>query len=385
MFNRYIVETKHEGENGFYNTVNHVFLTYETPKEEFRKHLFLKEQEEECVKTTLRNRKEKHFNATIILGWECNLRCKHCVVLKQLKRPGDDPANDNFTQLINFVRSYQKFGEYEGISLSFVGGEPLLYLDQIYNLRQQLCDEDIKFYMTTNLTVPLDEDKLEKIKCIESITVSIDGGPESHNAQRIPLYKTESVFNDVIQNIKKLIINGMIKKIRVQAALTEDRNTKENAFALYEILMPLGITAKMIKIGCVHPTNHKPEASNDYLNLLKKGLMSPKPCCKYRTESLMIDKNDVYSDFYEQKKIGTIYDPPEVIEERRYQECILKMPVLHDEKCKTCPVIGYCWGGCTNGGTAIHDYPSRFCNQNKLIENVTIKANNGTLTKYLRS
>ena len=94
MFNNFVWETTKNGEPGFFNTINNCFLSYESSKEEFRKNFFYEDQIEECLIKKLENRNEEYANFTIILGWECNLRCKHCVVLKKLKMPQQDRTED---------------------------------------------------------------------------------------------------------------------------------------------------------------------------------------------------------------------------------------------------------------------------------------------------
>lgn len=378
MFNNFVWETTKNGEPGFFNTINNCFLSYESSKEEFRKNFFYEDQIEECLIKKLENRNEEYANFTIILGWECNLRCKHCVVLKKLKMPQQDRTQIDLLKLKKFIKNYEKHMHYKGSKLCFVGGEPLLYLDQIFELHK-LTDSNAEYFATTNLTIPLTDEDIDKIRIFKSITVSIDGNEEAHNGQRIPLYETESVFSDIIENIKKLIKAGLVDLIRVQAALTDENASKEKILDLYEILLSLGIKSKKIKIGCVHPTITKPNPEQSFLNVLAKGEICTKPCCKYRAESLLIDKEKIFSDFYDYVEIGSINDSPEEIVKKRIEKCFIHMPVLKDENCKKCPVLGYCWGGCSNGSVLTKENPSKFCGQKNLIEKIKLKSIDGSL------
>lgn len=378
MFNNFVWETTKNGEPGFFNTINNCFLRYDSTKEEFRKNYFYDYQNEECLINRLENRNEEYANFTIILGWECNLRCKHCVVLKKLKMPQQDREEIDLLKIKRFVENYENHMNYKGSKLCFVGGEPLLYLDKIAELHK-LTNSNTEYFTTTNLTIPLSDADIEKIKIFKSITVSIDGNEETHNSQRIPLYQTKSVFADIIENIKKLIKAGLLGLIKVQAALTDENTSKEKILELYEILLSLGIKSKNIKVGCVHPTNTKPKPEQSFLNVLAKGEICLKPCCKYRSESLVIDKDKIFSDFYDYVEIGSIEDSPENIIKKRMEKCFIQMPVLKDENCKKCPVLGYCWGGCSSGSILTKEQPSKYCGQNALIEKIRMKALDGTL------
>jgi len=55
------------------------------------------------------------------------------------------------------------------------------------------------------------------------------------------------------------------------------------------------------------------------------------------------------------------------------------MPALQDPACRRCPVIGYCWGGCTNSRLLTENRPSAFCDQLALVEKVKRLATEGSL------
>lgn len=378
MFAPYVFETSKDGEHGFFNTINKVFLSVFAKKEEFLSNNFYDYQTEECINQQLSFRKTDDANFTIVLGWECNLRCKHCVVLSKLKLPDKKRQDINHESILNFITAYQKSFHYKTSKLCFVGGEPLLYLDDIIKLKE-MSPSNFDFFMTTNLTLKLDDKRLKQLDLFKSITVSIDGNEESHNNQRIPLYKTESVFKDIIQNLKAMIKLGMRDKIIVQSALSDDNAKKEKIIDLYETLLSIGISRKKIKIGCIHPTQHKPEPQMSYLDVLAKGEICVKPCCKYRNESLLIDGNKILSDFYDNVELGTIFDTPYEIEKQRNEKCFQKMPILEDANCKKCPVVAYCWGGCSNGSGFVKNNPSKYCGQQTLIDKIINKAKDGSL------
>jgi len=370
-FNRYIYETSNNDEAGFYNSLSTEFLSFSSPKEEFSKKYFLEGQENDALREAF-NETKNAIAFTIIPGWECNLRCKHCVVLDKLKLPkkNEDRVRIDHIKIVNFVEEYRKYYNCDVLSLTFVGGEPLLYLDDIV-VFSKLAPK-ARIHMTTNLAMNIDDEMLEKMHLFTSIAVSIDGPENSHNKQRIPLYKTESVFDDVIENLKKIIKNGMIEKINVQAALSDEEDNEENRMELYEILLSLGIKFERIKMGCLHPTKMKPTPTKNFLESLSCGNITTKMCCKYRKNNFVIDGDKVYSDYYDLIELGCIDDSPEEINKNHFEKCISNMPVLNDDNCKKCPVLGFCWGGCSNGSILINEKPSKFCNQEALINRVLL-------------
>jgi sulfatase maturation enzyme AslB (radical SAM superfamily) len=57
------------------------------------------------------------------------------------------------------------------------------------------------------------------------------------------------------------------------------------------------------------------------------------------------------------------------------------MPVLNDPTCLSCPVIGYCWGGCAHS-EALKRLPSQSCNRELLEVKVRRAADSGTLATF---
>jgi sulfatase maturation enzyme AslB (radical SAM superfamily) len=73
-----------------------------------------------------------------------------------------------------------------------------------------------------------------------------------------------------------------------------------------------------------------------------------------------------------------VFDDLSVIE--RQQEKLTKetAPALCDPKCRSCPVVGYCWGGCSVIENTAQPL-SKYCNQKDLIDRVQLFASSGTL------
>jgi len=377
-FSHYVFETTHDGNTVFYNTVTKKLLPKTAPEQELSDNFFFEGQEEQAIRKKIFSVKET-AQISIVPTWACNLRCTHCVVLNKLVKK-DDSFYD-IDKVCEFVQKFLKFYNHKNASISFVGGEPLLVaarLNKIIEKLKSICDVNFTFTITTNLSVDIDEEIQKLLDRLSSFAVSIDGDHFEHNLQRKPIDGDYDPFVKTILNIKKLIKLNFREKITVQAALRDEFATLDHKKRYYTNLLKLGIMPKRIIFGCIHPTNHKLEASKTFKQVMSQGKTVNDICCKFRLQHITIDKEDVLSDWYSGVKIGTIFDEMSIIEDQRKQLIVDSLSVLHDEKCKSCPVIGCCWGRCVNG-MQYFDNPSNYCNQDLLIKTVQEKAKSGTL------
>jgi radical SAM protein with 4Fe4S-binding SPASM domain len=99
----------------------------------------------------------------------------------------------------------------------------------------------------------------------------------------------------------------------------------------------------------------------------------------------VIDSNNrVYCDYFNaslDNMIGILGDSIEDMTSEHERVIKKNMPVLNDEKCLSCPVIGACWGWCCNLTGIIR--PSEHCDQVGLLSKINEKAGKGMLANYL--
>lgn len=83
----------------------------------------------------------------ILLGLNCNFKCSHCLNNSAPGNVSYDLKNEHFGQLVNDIESEKKIK-----LISFSGGEPLLYIDNISELIGKIRSlrPDIQFSITTN-------------------------------------------------------------------------------------------------------------------------------------------------------------------------------------------------------------------------------------------
>lgn len=140
---------------------------------------------------------------------KCNLRCKYCIY-------GDDTANfRNFGMKDMDFETAKKAMDFilpiadkEHMYLSFYGGEPLIQFDLVKKsveyFNEHYQGEQIDYSITSNLTL-LTEEMAEFMADHKfSVTCSLDGNKEIHNANR-PYCDGRGSFDDTIRGLKLLI------------------------------------------------------------------------------------------------------------------------------------------------------------------------------------
>jgi MoaA/NifB/PqqE/SkfB family radical SAM enzyme len=125
----------------------------------------------------------------------CNLRCKHCYASLESVRDVPEPTTEELKALID---------EIYGVGARWVrllGGEPLLRED-FGELVDYINSKGMLSEVSTNgILIPK---KIEELKRIDTICISIDGGGEEHN-----LLRGEGTWKKVINGIECAISNGL--------------------------------------------------------------------------------------------------------------------------------------------------------------------------------
>lgn len=379
QLSRYVFETVDaSGNRVWHNSVTLKSLPATATEEELRKELFLAGDEEAAVHRRLLTPFDK-CAFTLIITWECNLRCTHCTVIDKLKR--NDDARIDVLALADYLTRYRAFYDQPSVELFFLGGEPLLYPQLIEEIIATTNLQVGHFGITTNLSLVLTDERLACLKKLQNITVSLDGLETSHNKQRHSLYGSDNLFMTTYENLKTLVKHRLRDRITVQAALSDEFLTDEQKADFFRALLRIGIRKDRISYGCLHPTKAHPTLSGAFRQIWQLARPAKNFCCKYRHNNFVIDSDGtIYSDYYSWIKLGTIADPIKELQDTHKNLIIANMPVLNDPICKQqCPVLGYCWGGCSNADLVIQQQPSKYCNQEALLKNVTELAISGKL------
>lgn len=389
QFNKYIVEIQGK----FYNTITKTLHRKDQSEEYYKSRFFFVGQEHELI-TNYLVAQPTQLSLSLATTWECSLRCSHCSVLHKLKKT--DLGSIDASALKAFLENYydyfkpnEKFLGY----VSFVGGEVGLKIKQT----QQLMDVIEKSWLnnlhrkvyscTTNLFYNLTSEHLHFFKQLHNLEVSVDGNEKDHNKQR-RTYNESSLLNNpfqtTIKNIEFLCEHGMSDKICIKASLDDEVFCNlDEKLKFYEMFLRMGLKYENILWKCIHPTKLRQSQTEAFKEFCKKGGRPQTiPCCKYRfmNKFCVTSDNKIYSNYFQNEDtsesyLGYLTDQISDIKEK-YKNLILEtMPILKDENCMKCPVIGFCWGQCLNSNEIINKKPSEMCNQKALINQIEKKLN----------
>ena len=176
---------------------------------------------------------DKYLNILILPTEQCNFRCVYCY--EKFKQE----TMSLFTQqnISRFIDEYIQ--EYEGLNVSWFGGEPLEALDVIISLSQSLiniCKSHKKPYfagMTTNgYNLTLDVFKLLKRLHVLEYQITLDGLPEQHDRQRIRS-DGKGTASQIINNLLSIknSVNSNTFRVTLRTNFTRPMLQSANIFA----------------------------------------------------------------------------------------------------------------------------------------------------------
>lgn len=164
-----------------------------------------------------------HFQLMIHPTLNCNLKCWYCYENHVI-----DSKMDKKTQqsIVKFVEREIMTNAIDTVQLSFFGGEPLMYFDQIAlplsKAVKNICEKYNKSFSTffiTNASL-IDDNVIDNLKELNpSFQITLDGNREKHNQVRIGkdnsfltydriMYAVHAIANHIpLSKDKKRIIN----------------------------------------------------------------------------------------------------------------------------------------------------------------------------------
>lgn len=167
------------------------------------------------------------MECTLYLTDYCNLKCSYCYQGNEKNATFLDKAK--LEKSLEFIIKNNVEGE--EIYLTFLGGEPLLKKELIYetidiiNKNYKDSRELFKFRITTNCTL-LDDTLIKFLKKNDfTIRVSIDGDEETHNLNRVSL-DNKNNYKHILSNIIKIQENKLNNNIR----MTITKNTVDRMY-----------------------------------------------------------------------------------------------------------------------------------------------------------
>jgi uncharacterized protein len=336
----------------------------------------------------------------LLLSQSCNLKCKYCF----------ENLNNTEKKLMSWEvadRAIDYFFEIskENRKIIFYGGEPLLnfmvFKKSVEKIRKK--DKKTKSYseieIVTNGTLINKEIALFCKKFNVKVAVSIDGPKDIHDSMRIYKNSKNSSFDAAIKGYQNL------KEINAEPAISCTIG-KHNVKILPEIakFFVNELKPKSVGFNLIIGENEKPdveEATNSLLeayeilksnNIYEDRIMRRlepiaknkfylKECAAYGNQIVVRYDGKVgpchafctTNQYFEDDLFNENFD---VFSSRIFQEWAYRSP-LNNEKCRKCPFILLCGGGCAFNAKLkkgdIHEIDENICLHTKTILNWIFK------------
>ena len=143
----------------------------------------------------------------IIPTEQCNFRCQYCFELLE-DAPKGIMSEEIQDAVVRYV--YQKLPRYQGLQVTFFGGEPLLAMSAVRRLSRmfmEACKAMHKFYSAVIVTngYLLTKDIFEELLSYRVIyyQITLDGCKDTHDAQRYLIDKRGS-FERITKNLRDI-------------------------------------------------------------------------------------------------------------------------------------------------------------------------------------
>ncbi len=126
----------------------------------------------------------KIHNYEIVVSERCNFKCKYCFNQEHSESSTIDKLNSaSIPDIINFIDKTHD----SSFCINYMGGEPMLNMQFIIDLTDQLNDKfapSVGFTINTNLSILTEEHINFFADNIFKVEISLDGKKETHNRNR---------------------------------------------------------------------------------------------------------------------------------------------------------------------------------------------------------
>ena len=315
------------------------------------------------------NALDRSMKFIVVMNLDCNLDCRYC--FEGLRKGKHYLSDEVAGRFVEFVRTRDYAGKDE-IKIAFYGGEPLLSLDRIAGISEQIKtfaeDRGMRyvFSLVTNgvLLTPRAVKRLQPLG-LRSAKVTLDGPKEVHDAFR-PFKGGAGSFDTILRNMDE--VSGLI---RVQIGGNYTQDNYRHFPRLLDILAERGLGPERIAAikfdpvvnesgefalpdfhdGCASMDEPWVAAASLLLReeVLKRGYQTPKimpsPCLMEHDDSFVVNHD------------GVLYKCPGLIGRQGCRagdlltgpgECRLShgLDDWKNDDCLACAYLPLCFGGC---------------------------------------
>ncbi|SLM85991.1 radical SAM/SPASM domain-containing protein [Vagococcus fluvialis] len=346
---------------------------------------------------------------TLLPTLGCNFRCPYC-----FEQGSNYPTSHMSEEVMDAIVDYIDDNLYENgsLMLSWYGGEPLVALQTIEKLYKKITVLTNKKNITITSSMItngyfLTKDVVERLLKMDlsHLQVTIDGPREIHNETRI-LPNGKGTYDRIIDNIKEiddrvnLSIRVNIQKqnfkyfnLLVEDLIKEDLNKKENIRIYCAPVRDFGTENNTIYSTCF-TTNEFAQEEIKMNNILEdNGFIvgddinpNISVCGAISENAIVIEPDGTLQKCWnvvgdKGESVGNILHSPENLDNNSKEMINLSKwyawSAYEDDKCKSCPVLPQCMGGCpyyTVNKNIIFEEQEYRCSPNKYnIENKLVR------------
>ncbi len=309
----------------------------------------------------------------------CNLGCRYCFQPKGMKSYWDRKMVEKAVEYTLSRIANEKITQ---LYVSLYGGEPLLNFDACSQFMSEVWEGsgNIKKMtsLVTNGTLITDKilDELRKYN-MNFVQITVDGSKEVHDKRRC-FKNGEGTYDILMEKIEMTA-----RKLPLQIRVNVDKENLTSLSKFIDDLIDRGLGGRGIRIdlarvmantspncwyesSCI-PVDEYDRSMFPYFLRLKnagfkiligwKNLPRYIYCAAYSGKHIAIDpEGNLYNCLegigLERYITGNLFRDP--IYNEHYREWV-EFSVLNFKKCRECPVIGFCGGGCGAEAMKIHD------------------------------
>lgn len=300
---------------------------------------------------------------------DCNFKCWYCYEDHIAGSKMDTDILNRVLLLISNILT--KHSELETFNLSFFGGEPLLYYNEIVRPILNHCRQECLRY-NVRLTVGFTSNgyliddtivsHLMEGNEPKSFQITLDGNRERHNRTRFPM-RGQGSYDRILSNINLLLNKGIEVILRINY-------TAANILSVREVLKDINVidndkrkllTISFHRVWQDHRVQELPESIlTDTVDLFRKEFSNVsdafsmnnfrKPCYADLVNEAVINfDGNVFKctarDFSAENKCGVLTKDGNIIWDKNIESRFnakLSRPICH-----TCRLLPLCGGGCS--------------------------------------
>jgi uncharacterized protein len=309
------------------------------------------------------------FMLTINPTMNCNFKCWYCY---ETHVKDSKLSIDTIERIKRFIAHTTSNADLKAFSLSFFGGEPLLYFKKVVvpvvdYFEEKVIEKNLSSHVsfTTNGYLINQEfvDYFLSKKLICSVQITLDGYKEEHDKVRY-VNSTKGSYEEIIRNIRLMIQNKFFVRLRINYTNKNIGNGQKIADEFADL--PKEIRENYLlfdyhRVWQDHKLDNTSELLDENLNAVRERGLSASggyapnnvldSCYADKRNSAVINYNgDIFKctarDFLSANRAGYLNESGELIWENNYLDRRMEAK-FNNRPCQTCRIMPLCNGGCS--------------------------------------